>query len=236
MRLPGLWRARIAAVVAATAFIAVLASPGPAQAAASSAEAKVLALSNSLRASVGAPALTFDESLSQVARAWAAAMAAEGTISHNPSLAKQVSGWTKLSENVGMGPSIEAIHDALVASRSHYVNLVDTEVSRMGIGVVTAGNAVFVVENFMKPAGAVAPKAAPPVTSPPTTKPPARAVKAPAAPAPTTTRPSAPTTAAPAPGRVAAAAAAPVAPSPSPWLTLALEATRAWEAAGPDRL
>jgi hypothetical protein len=31
---------------------------------------------------------------------------------------------------------------------------------------------------------------------------------------------------------LAATAAAPVAPSPSPWLTLALEVTRAWEAAG----
>ena len=228
MRLPGLWRARMAAVMAGVALAAVLGTSGPAQAA-SSEEAKVLALSNGLRASVGAPALAFHESLAQVARAWAAKMAAAGTISHNPSVTKQVSGWTKLSENVGMGPSIEAIHDALVASRSHYANLVDTEVTLMGIGVVTAGNAVFVVQNFMKPAGATAPKAAPSVTSPPTTKPPAAAGTR-TAPAPPTTRPSAPTTAAPAPAPVAATATAPPAPSPSPWLSLALEVTRTWEA------
>lgn len=230
MRLPGLWRARIAAAMAGVALIAVLATSGPAQAAASPDEAKVFALSNSLRASVGAPALTFDESLSQLARAWAAKMAAAGTISHNPSLSKQVSGWTKLSENVGMGPSIETIHAALVASHSHYVNLVDTEVTLMGIGVVNVGNAVFIVENFMKPAGAAAPKAAPSVTSPPTTKPTAATTSK--APAPTTARPSAPTTAAPAPAPVAAAATAPLAPSPSPWLSLALEVTRAWEGRG----
>lgn len=231
MRLPGLWRARIAVAMAGVAITAVLATSTPAQAA-SSEESKVLALTNSLRASVGAPALHFDETLAGVARNWAAQMAANGTISHNPSLAKQVSGWTKLSENVGMGPNIEAIHNALVASRSHYVNMVDTEVTLMGIGVVVSGNAVFIVQNFMKPAGAVAPKAAPPATSPPTTKPPAKVAPSSPAPAPTTTRPSAPTTAAPAPAPVAATAAAPVAPSPSPWLTLALEVTRTWEAAG----
>ena len=230
MRLPGLWRARIAVAMAGVAITAVLATSTPAQAA-SSEESKVLALTNSLRASVGAPALHFDETLAGVARNWAAQMAANGTISHNPSLAKQVSGWTKLSENVGMGPNIEAIHNALVASRSHYVNMVDTEVTLMGIGVVVSGNAVFIVQNFMKPAGAVAPKAAPSVTAPPTTKPAKVATSSPA-PAPPTTRPSAPTTAAPAPAPVAATAAAPVASSPSPWLTLALEVTRTWEAAG----
>jgi hypothetical protein len=202
MRLPGLWRARIAVAMAGVAITAVLAASSPAQAA-SSEESKVLALTNSLRASVGAPALHFDETLAGVARNWAAQMAANGSISHNPSLAKQVSGWTKLSENVGMGPNIEAIHNALVASRSHYVNMVDTEVTLMGIGVVVSGNAVFIVQNFMKPAGAVAPKAAPSVTSPPTTKPPAKAAPSSPAPAPTTTRPSAPTTAAPAPAPVA---------------------------------
>ena len=229
MRLPGLWRARIAAVMAAVALTAALATSGPAQAA-SSEETRVLALTNSLRASVGAPALAFDESLASVARAWAAQMAAAGTISHNSNLARQVSGWTKLSENVGMGPNIETIHDALVASRSHYVNMIDTEVTLMGIGVVTSGNAVFIVQNFKQPAGAVAPKVAP-ATAPPTTKAPATA-RSSSAPAPTTTRPAAPTTAAPAPAPVAATAAAPVASSPSPWLTLALEVTRTWEATG----
>ena len=233
MRLPGLWRARIAAVMAGVALLAALATSGPAQAA-SSAESQVMALTNSLRASVGAPALSFDESLAQVSRNWAAQMAANGTISHNPSLAKQVSGWTKLSENVGMGPNIQAIHDALVASRSHYVNMVDTEVTRMGVGVVVSGNTVFLVQNFIKPAGAVAPKAAPSVTSPPTTKPPTTVATPSSAPAPTTTRPAVPTTAAPAPVPVAAAApaAAPAASSPSPWLTLALEVTRIWDPAG----
>lgn len=235
MRRPGLWRARIAVSMAGAAIAAVLAAAGPAQAA-SPEEARVMALTNSLRASVGAPAVAFDQTLAGVARNWAAQMAAAGTISHNPGLAKQVSGWTRLSENVGMGPSIDAIHNALVASPSHYVNMVDTEVTLMGVGVVVSGNAVFLVQNFMKPAGAVAPKAAT-VTSPPATRPPATVAPSSPAPAPTTTRPRAPTTTAPGPVAPVAevaevTAAAPGPPSPSPWLALALEVTRTWDPAG----
>jgi hypothetical protein len=219
MRSASLLRARIAIAVAAAAAAAVLAVSAPAQAQ-SGDEAQVLALSNGLRASVGAPALTFDESLSNVARAWAAKMAAAGTISHNPGLTGQVSGWSKLSENVGMGGSIQVIHDALVASHSHYVNLVDTEVTLIGIGVVRSGNAVFIVENFMKPKSA-----APAVTSAPATTPTTKA--APTVASTPTTRPPAPTTAAGAPEPVAAPV--PVASSaPSEWLTLAIEMTRSF--------
>ena len=232
MQLPGLWRARIAVGMAGVALVAALAVSTPAQAA-SGEELKVLALANSLRASVGAPALTFDETLSSVARTWAAKMAAAGTISHNPNLAKQVSGWTKLSENVGMGGSIEVIHDALVASRSHYVNLVDTEVTLMGIGVVVSGNAVFIVQNFMTPAGAVTTRAASPVTAAPaTTAPPT--TRAPAVAPTTPARATTPTTAVAGPvPEAATAAAASTASSPSPWLALAFDVTRIWARTSP---
>ena len=66
--------------------------------------------------------------------------------------------------NVGMGPDVDTVHRALVASPSHYVDLVDTEVSVVGIGVVTSGPYVFIVENFLRPSGrpsAPAPRAVP---------------------------------------------------------------------------
>ena len=83
MRLPGLWRARMAVGTVVTALAAVPATSGAAGAASAEAS-RLLASTNDLRASVGAPALTVDESLAAVARAWAARMAADGTISHNP--------------------------------------------------------------------------------------------------------------------------------------------------------
>jgi hypothetical protein len=216
-----------AAVTAAALSAAVLAVAGPAQAA-SAEESKVLSLTNQVRASVGAPALAWDEGLAGIARTWAAKMAADGIISHNPNYTSQITGsWAKASENVGQGPDIDTIHNALVASHSHYVNMTDTEVTMMGIGVVTSGNTVFIVENFLGRAGAAAPRVtttkapAPPTTvaRPATTV----APKRPAAP------PPAPTTTAP-PVTVPLVAATPAAGA-SPWMTLAIEVTRSWERA-----
>lgn len=228
----GSWRGRVAAVVTAAALAAaVLAVPTPAQAA-SAEESKVVALTNQVRASVGVPALAWDEGLAVIARAWAAKMAADGIISHNPGYTGQLTGtWAKASENVGQGPDIDTIHRALVASHSHYVNMTDTEVDLVGVGVVTAGNTVFIVENFLGRSFAAAPAKATTATTkapaPPATKAPAPpttvAPKAPAAPKvaePTTTVPVTVPLAAPAPAAGA-----------SPWMTLAIEVTRTWERA-----
>ena len=225
MRFPGLWRARMAGGTIVMAVAAVLAASAPAGAAAAE-EVRLLTLTNQLRATVGAPALAFDESLATVARAWAERMAADGTISHNSQLGKQVTGWSKVSENVGMGPDVDTVHRALVASHSHHVNLVDTEVTLVGIGVVTSGRYVFIVENFLQRRGAApaAKPAAPPTTRAPAGTPPAAAPRATAPPA---TRAPAPPVASPAP--VAVPLVVPVAEPPSPWLALALEVTRGWE-------
>lgn len=239
---PGLWRARMAAVLGGVAVVAglvvaapaapVVASPaGQASAGGASAdEAHLLTLANGLRASVGANPLSLDDSLSAIARTWAGSMAAAGTISHNPALTTSVTGWLKLAENVGMGPSIDNVHQALVASHPHYVNLTDTEVTAVGIGVVTSGQYVFVVEDFEQraPAGATV------VTSPPSTTAaratPTTPTTAAAAPPRATTATTTATVAPVAPVPAAATAPPPPVPGdPSPWLTLALELTRGWE-------
>jgi len=164
-------------------------------------------------------------------------MAEAGTISHNPNLSSQVTGWSKLAENVGMGPDIDTVHRALVASRPHYANLTDPAMTLMGVGVVTVGGTVFIVENFMRPSGAEPPSVAPtvPAAAPPTTAP-RPAVTTPKPPATTVVRAPAPsTTATPAPGTTAAPATslagappAIAADPPSPWLAMALEMTRSW--------
>lgn len=224
----GRWQARVAAVVTASALAAgLLAVAAPAQAA-SAEESKVLALTNQVRASVGAPALAWDEGLAAIARSWAAKMAADGIISHNPNYTRQITGsWAKASENVGQGPDIDTIHQALVASHSHYVNMTDTEVDLIGVGVVTAGNTVFIVENFLGRSFAAAPKTTTTkAPAPPTTKAPAPpttvAPKAPVTPPPTVPVTTVPVT-------VPVATSAPV--GASPWMTLAIEVTRTWEQA-----
>lgn len=220
--------ARLVGLVTAGAVaLAIVALPGPA-AAASAEEAKVLALTNQVRAAAGVPALTFDETLAANARAWAAKMAADGIISHNKNLSSQLTGWFKLSENVGQGPDIDTVHRALVASASHYENLTDTEVTMMGVGVVYAGNSVFIVEVFMGRAGAATARSAPATAAPTTTTLAPKALvttvaKAPAAPKVMTTTAPPPAPPVMVPATTTAGA--------SEWMALALEVTRAWERA-----
>lgn len=149
---------RKAVLGATTLLVAMLALPlgalTPAAAhAAGSDESRFYSLTNQLRASVGVPGLTLDAGMSNVARGWAQQMAASGGISHNPSRGDQITGWSLLGENVGMGRSVDIVHQALVNSPHHYENLVSGEFSLVGIGVAYGSNTVYVVEDFMAPAG-----------------------------------------------------------------------------------
>ncbi len=202
----------LGAVVPGTALSAL-----PAGATASD-ETSLLALTNQARASVGAPALSLDAGISAVARSWAQTMAAQGDISHNPDMGSMISGWSRLAENVGVGSSINQVHDALLASHSHYVNLSDPAYSQVGIGVVSAGGRLYVVEDFEAPAGDSRASAVVDPGPPPTVAPRA----------PTTTSPPPPE--APRPPPVAVAPA----PAPTPAVTVStfhfvLDALRALE-------
>ncbi|MEA2901490.1 MAG: hypothetical protein QOH36_1377 [Actinomycetota bacterium] len=140
-------RSRVVAVGALVAVTLLLVTPA-ATADSVSDEARVLSLLNQTRAAVGAPALGLNTTLSSVARTWAAAMATAGRISHNPSLSTQVVGWSRLGENVGVGPSVDAVHEALRNSPGHYANMVDSAFNAVGIGVAYAGGSVYVVQDF----------------------------------------------------------------------------------------
>jgi hypothetical protein len=154
-------------------------------------------------------------------------MAAAGRIWHSTLSDGITADWQKLGENVGMGGSVEGLHNAFVASPKHYDNLVDPAFTYVGIGVVTVDGTVYVSEMFMK----LMPERV--AQTPPTTRapvPPA-ALPAPAPrPAPPAPRPrSAPKPApapapkpAPVPTPATAAEPAPVAAtSPEPPVTTA---------------
>jgi hypothetical protein len=150
---------RAAAAVVVAAAILALAPPASADA---SDEARVLTLIQQTRASVGAPALPVDATLTSAARSWAAKMARDGTISHNVGLGSQVTA-SKLSENVGMGPNVDVVHQGFLNSPGHRANMVDTGVNAVGVGVAYAGGYVFVVQDYAKLASAPAPNRTPSV-------------------------------------------------------------------------
>jgi len=200
---------------------AVLQGPAAAQ---SGDAYQVISMVNAVRASVGAPPVALDGALSSVAQIWAGVMAAAGTISHNPALGAQVSGWTMLAENVAMGASLDIVHQVLVGSPAHYANMTNSNFTAAGAGVASSGGQVFVVQVFM--AGQAAPPPPPPPEPEPAPEPPpvrrAPAVAAPAPEsAPRTAEPAAPTTTVPVP------VPSVVATGPSPYLALVLEQLQA---------
>jgi uncharacterized protein YkwD len=167
-----------------------------------SAEQQFIDAVNRERGAHGAPAVALDGELTGIARHWADRLAADGRLSHNADLPNQVTAdWEKLAENVGTGGGVDAIHQAFMASATHRANILDPDLTHVGLGVVDTGDQLWVTENFMRlrpaPAAAVAPAAAP--------------VAAPApAPAPTPVAPAAtpasvPVPAAPEPAALVAA-------------------------------
>ena len=117
---------------------------------AAAAEQELIARLDALRAGRGAPALTYDSRLSEVARQWSARMAATGTLAHMPDLAAQVGAdWTRLGQNVGAGTSAAAVQDGLVASASHLSNMVSTSFNSVGVGAASAAGRLWVTQVFM---------------------------------------------------------------------------------------
>ena len=145
---------RLLFFVALVVSIGLVAEAAPASAAVdpASAEREFVVRINELRAGLGIAPLTTDAGLTAMAREWAGTMAAAGQIFHRPNLAAAAPDptWIKLGENVGVGPSVQALHDAFVASPAHYRNLVDPEFREVGIGVVLVGDPIYVAENFMR--------------------------------------------------------------------------------------
>ena len=143
MSLPRLCRA--AAAVLTAAILLILAPPAFADTA--SDEARVLTLIQQTRSSAGAPALRVDSALTSAARSWAAKMARDGTISHNVGLGSQVTA-SKLAENVGMGATVDIVHQGFLNSSGHRANMVDKGVNSVGVGVAYANGYVFVVQDY----------------------------------------------------------------------------------------
>jgi uncharacterized protein YkwD len=123
-------------------------------------EASFVARINDARREAGLNPLATNDALVRAARDWAAKMrdvsAAANTdqclISHNPNLRTVVdAAWLVLGENVGCGgSSVETLHQAFLNSPKHRENILNIGFDSVGIGIVRAGNTMFVTEQFMK--------------------------------------------------------------------------------------
>ncbi|MDP8976694.1 MAG: CAP domain-containing protein [Actinomycetota bacterium] len=143
-------KVRIAMGAGLASVMALTVVPEAAFADTGSDEANFVAKLNGLRASKGLRQLGVNGGLTSMARGWSSQMASRGTISHNPNLASQApSNWVRVGENVGMGQSVDSLHNAFVNSPSHYANMVNGYYDSVGVGVVQSGSTIFVTVNFM---------------------------------------------------------------------------------------
>lgn len=106
------------------------------------AQALVLEAVNQARAAFGKPPVTRDGRLAGAALEHSRTMARRGTVQHSrtsTSRGVDVAGTGALVvlENVASGPSLADIHASLMSSPAHRANILDDQVTRLGIGVVT---------------------------------------------------------------------------------------------------
>lgn len=154
------WRFGSALTIIALSFGSIIASATGAAASPYSMEQDFVAKINAERTSRGLSRLVVKSDLRSVARNHSADMAAEGDIWHNPNLSSQVGGsWTILGENVGMGGSVNGLHDAFMDSPGHRANVLHQSYNQVGVGVKLDGDGtIFVTEVFAKRGGSTAKK------------------------------------------------------------------------------
>lgn len=119
-------------------------------------EVQFIDSANAERAERGIARLGRASDLTEVARRHSARMASKSSLYHNPDLGSEVSGWSRVGENVGRGGSVSSLHTALMDSPGHRKNLLDKDFSEVGVGVVVSGSTVWVTQVFRTPSGQVA--------------------------------------------------------------------------------
>ena len=133
-------------LVLAGLLIAVLASCRPMN----SSEATLFVATNNLRESHGLGALAQQEQLVDVARDWAGALAAQGTLAHSDPDAWNV-GWTAVAENLGVSGSIDDIIARLQASPDHLDNMLSTQYTHMAVGAAKGKDGrIYAVQLFWR--------------------------------------------------------------------------------------
>jgi uncharacterized protein YkwD len=91
--------------------------------------------------------LANDVDLNATAQQWAEHMASTGQLAHSQLTIPP--GATRVAENVGYGGSVDIIHSRLMDSTGHRNNILDTRMTRVGIGAaVSADGRVWIVQLF----------------------------------------------------------------------------------------
>jgi hypothetical protein len=143
----------ITALLALVALVGTVLLPvTPAEAAIDNvAEARFVDSVNAERAQRGLPRLRIATDLRDVARRHSVRMAERNLLHHNPNLSTDVTGWRRIAENVGRGTGVPSLHSALMNSTGHRANILDRNVTEIGVGVEVRGGTMWVTQVFRQP-------------------------------------------------------------------------------------
>lgn len=143
---------RIAALVLAPAIL--LGGAGLAHAATTTTSdtnaASFVSKTNAERQARGLRPYVVKSDLTAVATRHSARMASKNTLYHNPNLGSDVDNWQVVGENVGMGGTVESIHQAFMDSQHHRENILSREFTEVGIGTVTDSRGVIWVTQVFR--------------------------------------------------------------------------------------
>ena len=142
-------RRKLAAILIAATMVLALNAGQTAQAADPGAEADLANRVNILRNQHGLGGVTTHSVLTAKAEAWAQHMADTGCLCHSNLPDGVTVGWSKLGENIGRGPDLTSIHNALIGSAPHYANMVDPAFHWIGVGIAYGNGQMYVAEVFM---------------------------------------------------------------------------------------
>ena len=114
---------------------------------------------NRERASQGLQPLQWDPMLAAAARQHARVMARENLLSHQcpgePPLdqraARAGARFAMIAENVAVGPSPERIHEGWMHSPGHRKNILNAEVTAVGMATTRGSKGLFAVQDFSRP-------------------------------------------------------------------------------------
>ena len=116
----------------------------------SGSEANLFVATNDLRAEHGLTALDQQEGLVDQARAWAATLAARGSLQHSDPDGWSVA-WSAVAENVGASTSMDDLVARLMASDSHRANMLSTKYTHMAVGTTVGEDGrIYAVQLFWR--------------------------------------------------------------------------------------
>lgn len=117
-------------------------------------ERELTALMNQEREVRGLPPLPTSDALRTVTRRHTQRMMLDGRIFHSESLSAEIEeffpNWSKLGENVGVGPDIPRTHRAFMDSTSHRGNILDNAWQTLAVGVMADGGRLYMTQRFLR--------------------------------------------------------------------------------------